>query len=61
MEAIAALTTQVIAITAQVQNLATAAENYAIVTTTVSTFVMTPGQLNVEDIIEHSDKVSQSL
>ena len=41
MEAIAALTAQVTAITAQVQTLGTASRNNAAVATTASTFAMT--------------------
>ena len=61
MEATAALTAHVTAITAQVQTFVTALGNNATVTTTTSTFAMTPGQLKVEDIIDYSDKVGLSL
>ena len=47
MESNAASTVQVMAITTQVQNLATAAGYNATATTTVSTFAMTPRQLRV--------------
>ena len=45
MEAIAAHTVQVTDITTQVQNLMTIVGNNAAVTTTVSTYAMTPGPL----------------
>ena len=62
MKAIAALTAQVTAITAQIQNLVVAAGNNATTTTTTtSMFAMTPGQLKVEEIISYSDKVGLSL
>ena len=54
MKAIAALTTQVTAITAQVQTFATAPGNNSTVATTASTFAMTPGQLKVEEVINCS-------
>ena len=51
---IPAFTAQVPLITAQVQTLATAAKNNAIVTTAASTFAMHPGQLKVEEVIDFS-------
>ena len=61
MEAIAALTAQVTAITAQVQSLVTASENNATIATTASTFAMTLGQVNIEEVINYSDKVGLRL
>ena len=58
MEVITALTAQVTAITTQVQNLVTPVGDNATLTTTASTFA---GQLNVEDVIDYSDKVGLSL
>ena len=60
MEAIAALTAQVTAITAQVQNLTTASGNNATVTTTASTFAMTPGEMKVEDVIDYNGNIFTS-
>ena len=61
MEAIAALTAQVIAITTWLQNLDIATGNKETATITASTFAMTPGQWKVEYIIDYNDKVSVSL
>ena len=61
MQSVMEATAEVTAITAQVQNLVTAVGNNATVTTTASTFTMTPGQLKVQDIFDYSDKVGLSL
>ena len=50
IETITCFTTYVTANTAQVQTLVTAAGINATVTTTASTFAITPGQLKVKDI-----------
>ena len=42
-------------------NLVTTVGNNSTVTTTASTFAMTPGQIKVEDIIDYNDKVGLSL
>ena len=39
----------------------TASGNNAAVATTASTIAMTPGQLNIEEVIGYSDKVGLSL
>ena len=51
MEANAALTALVTTITAQVQTLVTASRNNTTVTTTASSFLMIPGQLKVEEVM----------
>ena len=61
MEAIASLTSQVAAITAQVQTLVTASGNNATVAISTSTFAMMQGQLNVEVVINYSNNVGPSI
>ena len=60
MKAIGTLMAQVMIVTTQVQNLATDAGQNATAITTTSATAMTPCQLQVEDVINYSDKVGLS-
>ena len=61
VEAIAALTAQITVIITQVKNLASTARNNPAATTSASTYVMTTGQMKVEDITDCGNKVCLNL